>query len=140
MEEGKNCYVVDSGYNTSTKVPLQVEGEETHGAYAHNEGGGTGQIGRAPVVKDAPKLQLGVDRQMWDKFMTRWELFKTTMGVDGATAPSWLFHCLDKDLGDEVIKANPGNEPQFMTEAALVACIKRLAVGGGRKHHDELVP
>merc|ERR1711895_2709 len=50
------------------------------------------------------------------------------MRVDGADAPSLLFNCLNKDLGDEVIKANPGNEPQSMTEAALAACIKKLAV------------
>ena len=93
--------------------------------------GVAGRDDRVPGVKakmDAPKLQLGVDQQMWDQFMTRWKIFKTTMGVDGATAPSWLFNCLDKDLGDEVIKANPGTEPQNMTEAVLTASIKRLAV------------
>ena len=49
------------------------------------------------------------------------------MGIDSST-PSWLFACLDRDLGDEVIKANPGTEPQNMTEAALTASIKKLAV------------
>merc|ERR1711895_157889 len=50
------------------------------------------------------------------------------MRVDGADAPSLLFNCLNKDLGDEVMKANPGTEPQSMTEVALTACIKKLAV------------
>ena len=116
------------------KVPLlqlQMEELQIHRTDAHNIGGGAGRVDRVPGVKakmDAPKLQLGVDQQMWDQFMTRWKIFKTTMRVDDADAPSWLFNCLDKDLGDEVIKANPGNEPQTMTEAVLIASIKKLAV------------
>ena len=79
-----------------------------------------------PGVKakmDAPKLQLGVDQQTWDQFMSRWKIFKATMGVDGGTASMWLFNCLDRDLGDEVPKANPGTEPTDMTEAVLTASI-----------------
>ena len=82
------------------KVPLmqqQMEELETHGTYAHNAGGGGGRVDRVPVIVDAPKLQLGVDCQTWDVFLTRWGIFKTAMGLDGATAPSWLFHCLDKE-------------------------------------------
>ena len=40
----------------------------------------------------------------------------------------WFFNCLDKDLGDEVLKANPGTLPQDMTEPNLIACTKKLAV------------
>ena len=100
MTEGKTCSVVNCGYTTPTKMPdktelqhrlslfqLQIGELEIHGAYAHNEGGGTGQIGRVPVAKNAPKPRLGVDRKMWDEFMTRWEIFKTTMRSDGATVP-----------------------------------------------------
>ena len=134
MAEGLPCSIVGCGYITPTKVPdeaemqykvrlmeLQMAQFQIHRTDAHNMGGGAGRVDHVPGVKAkmaAPKLQLGVDHQMWDQFMTRWELFKTTMGVDDATAPSWLFTCLDKDLGDEVIKANPGNEPQFTVVAS----------------------
>ena len=40
----------------------------------------------------------------------------------------WFFNCLDTDLGDEVLKANPGIPPQDMTEANLISCTKKLAV------------
>ena len=40
----------------------------------------------------------------------------------------WFFNCLDKELGDEVLKANPGTPPQNITEDDLVACTKKLAV------------
>ena len=61
VEEGKNCYIVNCGDITPTKQ--QMGEEEDHGAFAHNVGGGTGQVGRVPGVQDAPKLQLGVNRQ-----------------------------------------------------------------------------
>ena len=50
------------------------------------------------------------------------------MGIDGATASSWLFTCLDKDLEDAVLKANPGTEPQNMSEADLTTSAKKLGV------------
>ena len=124
MTEGKHCSVANCGFVTPTTVPegtgiqykvpllkLQMEELKTHRTDAHDIGGGAGRVDCVPVVQDAPKLQQGVDHRMWDKFMTRGEVFKTTMGVDGAPATSWLFHCLDKDLGDKVIEANPGRDP-----------------------------
>ena len=99
MAEGKTCSIGNYRYITSTKVPdetemqymvpllqLQMEELQIHRTDAHNIGGGAGRVDRVPGVKakmDAPKLQLGVDQQMWDQFMTRWKIFKTTMGVDG---------------------------------------------------------
>ena len=105
---------------------LRIHADVEHGREQAVVNNGASNSVKAKM--DAPKLQLGVDQQMWDQFMTRWKIFKTTMRVDDADAPSWLFNCLDKDLGDEVIKANPGNEPQTMTEAAITASIKKLAV------------
>ena len=142
MATGLSCTVVGCGYITTTLVPedaerqeklqwlqLQMQELQIHQASVHPQGG-AGCDDRVSGVKakmDAPKLQLGVDQQAWDQFMTRWKIYKTTMGID-SSAPSWLFACLDRDLGDEVIKANPGIEPQNMTEAALTASIKKLAV------------
>ena len=140
MAGGFPCSVADCEYVTRTEVPddmdptlkvrmleLQMMELQVHTSGVHHEGR---VAARSPGVKakmDAPKLQLGVDQQAWDQFMTRWKIYKTTMGID-SSAPSWLFACLDRDLGDEVIKANPGTEPQNMTEAALTASIKKLAV------------
>ena len=77
---------------------------------------------------DTPKIQLRVAQQTWDQFTTSWMIYKSTMGIDGASASSWLFTCLDKDLGDAVLKANPLIEPQNMSEADLTASTKKLAV------------
>ena len=126
MAEGKACTIADCEYVTPTKVPdeteiqykvpllqLQMEELKLHTTVAHNIGGGAGQV-RTPGSKakmDTPKIKLGVDQQAWDQFLTRWNIYKTTMGIDGGTASSWLFTCLDTDLGDAVLKANPGTEP-----------------------------
>ena len=83
---------------------------------------------RAKAKMDQPKIQLGVDEQTWNQFMTRWNIFKTAMGVNETQSSMYFFSCLDKDLGDEVLKANPGTPPQDLTETVLVASTKRLAV------------
>ena len=104
--------VTTCGYTTTTHVPddtdvnSKIKLLELHQAAVHPQGEAGAGAGRVPGIKakmDTPKLQLGVDQQTWDQFLTRWKIFKTTMGVDGGTAPSWLFNCLDRDLGDEVI-------------------------------------
>ena len=116
MATGLRCSVFTCQYTTTTQVPddtdhaSKIELLKIHQATVHQQGVAS-RDDRVTGVKakmDTPKLQLGVDQQTWDQFLTRWKIFKTTMGVDGGTAPSWLFNCLDRDLGDEVIKTNPG--------------------------------
>ena len=52
------------------------------------------------------------------------------MKVERGTASMWLFNCLNRGLGDEILKANPGTEPLDMTEAALTASIKETGGEG----------
>ena len=141
MAEGLACSAANCGFVTTFKVTadeereykmqlmqLQMQELQLHHSNAHGDGGGQNRVQGVKAKMDPPKLRLGVDQQTWDQFITRWEIYKTTMGIDDATSPSWLFHCLEQDLGDEVIKANPGIKPQDMTEVTLTACIKKLAV------------
>ena len=122
------CSIANCGYITTTKVPddeereyktmlmqLQMQELQIHGSSAHHVEGGQVRTPSSKAKMDTPKIQMGVDQQAWGQFMTRWNIYKTTMGIDGGTASSWLFACLDKDLGDAVLKANPGVEPQDMT-------------------------
>ena len=124
MQKFSICYLVPDDTDLAAKIQLL----QIHTAAVQNSGGGQIRTPGSKAKMDAPKIQLGVAQQAWDQFMTRWKIYKTTMGIDGGTVPSFLFACLDRDLGDEVIKANPGTEPQSMTEVALTASIKRLAV------------
>ena len=111
-----------------TALSSKIELLKIHNTVHTQGGAGTGHVLGVKAKMDALKLQLGIDQQTWDQFMTRWTIYKTTMGIDGATASSWLFTCLDKDLEDAVLKANPGTEPQNMSEADLTTSAKKLAV------------
>ena len=142
MAEGFPCSAADCDFVTRLRVPddaehadkvqllqLQMQELQIHRQAAHPKVGAP--AARTPGSKakmDAPKIQLGVDQQAWDQFMTRWKMYKTTMGIDGGTAPSYFFSCLDKDLEDAVLKANPGTDPQSMSEVDLTASAKKLAV------------
>ena len=55
-------------------------------------------------------------------------MFKTGMGITSAQSPVFLFNCLDSDLKDDILRANPGTEVAEMTEANLTDAIKALAV------------
>ena len=109
MAEGLPCSDANCGYTTTSQVPddtdltAKIQLLQIHAATLHNGGGGQGRTPGSKAKMDAPKIQLGVDQQAWDQFMTRWNIYKTTMGIDGGTAPSYLFTCLDKDFGDAVL-------------------------------------
>ena len=134
MATGLRCTVHPCEYNTDSQVPadtdlnIKVQLLQIHNSGVHEGGGGQVRTPGSKAKMDTPKIQLGVDQQAWDQFMTRWNIYKTTMGIDGGTASSWLFNCLDRDLGDAVLKANPGTDPQNMSEVDLLASAKKLAV------------
>ena len=50
------------------------------------------------------------------------------MGITEQSSPMWLFNCLDSELGDKVLLANPGTDHRDMTEADMTLSIKQLAV------------
>ena len=77
---------------------------------------------------DAPKLSAGSDQETWEHFLRNWSMFKTGMGITSAQSPVFLFNCLDNDLKEDILRANPGTEVAEMTEANLTDAIKALAV------------
>ena len=113
MAEGLPCSIPNCGYTTTTQVPdetdlaSKIQLLQIHASSAHHTGVEAVRTPGSKAKMDAPKIQLGVDQQAWDQFMTRWKMFKTTMGIDGGTAPSYFFSCLDTDLGDAVLKIKP---------------------------------
>ena len=50
------------------------------------------------------------------------------MGITVTNSPVFLFHCLDSDLKDDILRANSGREVTKMTEDELTDAIKSLAV------------
>merc|ERR1711895_328282 len=142
MAGGYPCSAADCDWVTRLQMPddvdnanmyqllqLQLQELQIHTQAAHQQVGvPAARTPRSKAKMDAPKIQLGVDQQAWDQFMIRWKMYKTTMGIDGGTASSYFFSCLDTDLGDAVLKANPGTDPQSMSEVDLTASANKLAV------------
>ena len=108
---GLQCPKTGCTYNTSGQVDnaaalenkiaiLRIHADVEHGREQAVVNNGVPNSVKAKM--DTPKLQLGVDQQAWEQFMTRWKIFKATMGVDKGTASIWLVSYLDKDMGDEL--------------------------------------
>ena len=134
MATGLACTVPACGYTTDVQVPAEsdmsdkIQLLQIHTTAVHHDGGAARTPQGVKAKMDPPKIQLGVDQQTWDQFLARWDIFKKTMGVDNTQSSLWFFNCLDRELGDEVLKANPGKPPQDLTESALITCTKKLAV------------
>ena len=82
-----------------------------------------------PRVKlDPPQLSAGSDQETWEHFLRNWSMYQTGMGITVTNSPVFLFHCLDSDLKDDILRANSGREVTKMTEDELTDAIKSLAV------------
>ena len=57
---------------------------------------------------DRPKIDAGVEEEVWNSFMRRWEAFRMGSGISQNTAPMQLFQCATESLGDLVLKYDPG--------------------------------
>ena len=84
MATGLRCTHTPCEYTTTSQVPddtdlaMKIRLLEVHNTVHTQGGAGAGHVPGVKAKMDAPKLQLGVDQQMWDQFMTRWKIFKTT--------------------------------------------------------------
>ena len=117
MATGLACTVPACGYTTDVQVPAEsdmadkIQLLQIHTAAVHHDGGAARTPQGVKAKMDPPKIQLGVDQQTGDQFLARWDIFKKTMGVDNTQSSLWFFNCLDIELDDEVLKANPGKPP-----------------------------
>ena len=56
---------------------------------------------------DRPRVDMGIEEEVWNGFIRRWEAFKIGSGINDDTAPMQLFQCASDALGDLVLKAHP---------------------------------
>ena len=56
---------------------------------------------------ERPRIDMGVEEEVWNGFIRRWEAFKVGSGITAATAPMQLFQCASDTLGDIVLKHDP---------------------------------
>ena len=131
---GLPCSVRLCPYNTDDQVPseqpfadklalLKIHADSAHVLPQQ------APVAAHPKVKlDPPKLSAGSDQETWEHFLRNWSMFKTGMGITHQQAPVYMFNCLDSDLKDDILRANPSTEVAQMTEHQLTEIIKTLAV------------
>ena len=63
---------------------------------------------------DRPKVDVGIEEEVWNSFIRRWEAFRVGSGITEDTAPMQLFQCASETLGDLLLKAHPNIQAESM--------------------------
>ena len=81
----------------------------------------------APQPKlDRPRIEMGVEEEVWNGFVRRWEAFRVGSGINDSTAPMQLFQCASESLGDLVLKAHPDIQSKSVKD--VKATLREFAV------------
>ena len=90
---------------------------------------------------------MGVEEEVWNNFIRRWEAFKIGSNISEDTAPMQLFQCASETLGDLILKAHPGIQTssievvkQTMRELAVIPVaigVRRAELMDLRQSPDE---
>jgi hypothetical protein len=72
-------------------------------AISHQSGGARH---RGPKM-ERPRIDMGVETELWNTFVRRWETFRIGSDIDNIAAPRQLLQCARESLCDVVLKADP---------------------------------
>ena len=67
----------------------------------------TQQASASQPKLERPKIDAGVEEEVWNGFVRRWEAFRVGSGISDSTASMQLFQCASESLGDLLLKADP---------------------------------
>ena len=102
-------------------------------SFSHATAASAGQAAvPAPVTEnrgprlERPHIGIGVSLEEWNVFTRRWHVFKAGSGIDDTSAPSQLFQCASKELGDNLLKYDADVASRPLTD--LLTSMRRLAV------------
>ena len=75
---------------------------------------------------DRPKVNVGINQEEWNIFIRRWDAFVIGSGLDADVCSSQLFQCAGQELGNSLLKSDPGiiSRPTAEVKSAM----KSLAV------------
>lgn len=86
----------------------------------------TQAVAPPPPKLDRPRIDIGVEEEVWNSFLKRWETYKAGSGITETTAASHLFQCASEALGDLLLKTD--TSIQSRSENDLLAVMKSLSV------------
>ena len=135
---GIPCSAPACEYNTDSQVPsdtglqdkialLQIHKDTVHATPVQPQGAPHAASTHWAKL-DLPKLSAGSSQESWELFLRTWEIYKTGMNIPNTHATVYLFNCLDQDLSDDIMRANPSTQINAMSEKDLIASVKSLAV------------
>ena len=75
-------------------------------ALCHTQQNHTPAVPSQPKI-DRPKIDVGVEEEIWNGFMRRFEAFKIGSGITVETESMQLFQCASEALGDLILKYDP---------------------------------
>lgn len=84
-----------------------------HLALAHAQA--TAPSNRGPKL-DRPHIDIGVEEEVWNNFVRRWEAFRIGSGINNECASMQLFQCATEPLGDLILKSDPGIHSRPVSE------------------------
>ena len=97
-----NCPTPGCPYRTSDEEPTVVAVLLNIHALTH------AQVTAPPPPKlDRPRIDVGVEEEVWNNFVRRWEAYRSGSGINETAAPSHLFQCASEALGDLILKTDP---------------------------------
>ena len=116
-----NCPVPGCFYNTSDEDAAVVAALLNIHALTHV------QASAAPPPKlDRPRIDVGVEEEVWNNFVRRWEAFRLGSSLNETSAPSHLFQCASEALGDLMLKTDP--QIQSRSEKDILCAMRSFAV------------
>ena len=67
-----------------------------------------------------PQIDIGVEQEVWNTFLVRWEAFRSGSAIDSSSASTQLFHCASDGLSDIILKADPHIQSRPVEEVLSV--------------------
>ena len=94
--------------------------------HAADHAAATSSSGRAGPKLDRPRIDAGVDEEVWNSFVRRWEAFRTGSQISNDVAPVQLLQCASKELADLVLRSSPDVVSSSVDQ--LLAALREMAV------------
>lgn len=99
------CPALGCPYETSDEDAQVVAALLNIHAISHSQ---PAQTTHCPQPKlERPRIDVGMEEEVWNGFIRRWEAFRIGSGINEHTAPMQLFQCASGTLGDLMLKADP---------------------------------
>ena len=122
------CVVPGCGFSTGQKpqeVAIALLGNHNSVHLVQQAYTGPAAACRGPKL-DWPRVDVGVSEEQWNVFSRRWVAFALGSGIDPHNSSSQLFQCAADELGNGLLKSDPGIIVKPTDE--LMAAMKAMAV------------